>query len=364
LYRQAWRHALAICCIAAPLLLAAAVPDQVLHWLIPETTKNLSIPRFTLLPDEKLSRNQQPGAASVPADQADAAPSPPRQNRGRNDIDKIELQDRKTLLAARNISGRYRYAVTSALLFLVSIAAFAFGAVVLAERRGRAALAAAVVGSGLLSCLLALFPPAFERVRPLIVEFILRDADGYQFLKPLTFDRWETSEIVEGLIRFNTGIGVLGVGMLLCALYEVSIRAFKEDLTPNKLAQRREIARWVLGLGSAILVVAVLQSAVLVEWPPSLLVESQQLALKPIGSAMTLLLGAMGTIALLAALAPAIAAFMLDVRAYRATPEGRASERPEADELGFAPLSSITGVLAALAPLLFSGLAEVIKAVL
>jgi hypothetical protein len=350
MYRQiARRHTLAICCIAAPLLLAAAVPDRILSWLVPITTSSLNLPAFVFLPDEP----PQSAAARVS-----------KEKRGEDEIDRIESRDRTTLLAARDISGRYRYAATSALLLLVSIAAFAFGAVVVARRLGPASLTAAVVWSLAVSLLLALYPPVFERVRPLIVEFILQAEDTKNFLKPLTFDGWETPKIVTGLIRINTGVGVMAVGMLLTALYAASMRASDEELTFDNLTERRWIARWVLGLGAAILVVAVLQSAVVVDWPPSLLVKSQQLAVKPIGNAMTLLLGAMGTIALFAALAPALVAFILDVGQYRATPAGQAAASSRTDELGFAPLSSVAGVLTVLAPLLVSALAEVVKALL
>ena len=105
------------------------------------------------------------------------------------------------------------------------------------------------------------------------------------------------------------------------------------------------------GLGAAVLVIAVLASKALLNWILSLLVPSQQLALKPIGDNMTLLLGAMGTIALSSAMAAAIAAFALDVRRYRNTQE---TTTQESVELGFAPLASGAGVMTALVPLLIS----------
>jgi hypothetical protein len=131
-----------------------------------------------------------------------------------------------------------------------------------------------------------------------------------------------------------------------------SIRASAAELTLRDLKKRREIARWVLGLGSAILVVAVVASEILVDWPPSLLARPQQLALKPIADAVSLLLGVIGTIALLAAFAPAIAAFTLDVRRYRVSTPVRSG--PAGDELGFATVSSVTGLIVALGPLLAS----------
>ena len=58
-------------------------------------------------------------------------------------------------------------------------------------------------------------------------------------------------------------------------------------------------------LASALLVVAVLQTKALVEWPISLLVEAQRKALDPAGDALTRLWAGSASVALLAAFCPA-----------------------------------------------------------
>jgi hypothetical protein len=169
-------------------------------------------------------------------------------------------------------------------------------------------------------------------------------------------------------------VALVAVGTLLMALYTASLRCPGRKPDREDLLRRREIAHWVLGFGSAILVISVFASDILVDWPASLLAKSQQAALKPMGEALTLLLGAMGTIALFAAMAPALAAFMLDVHRYRATTKPEPEQRsvppplpapkpaqPADDGLGFAPLPAVTAVVAAFAPLLASSLMQVVK---
>jgi len=316
------RHLLAICCILGPILFAALGTEATTRWMLPEQIGNLR-QSFVFLPD----------AASNPAGGV-----------GQPDV--------KLLFPARDISGRIRYAAISALLCLVSVGAFVFGAVVVAHCHGPRALAIAFVLVLPAPIAFGFSEPAFERARPLVVESILKAADLNGSYSPMAVKDWSTPKTIIWLVRFNTVVALLGVGMLLMALYVTSIRACAAALTLQDLRKRREIARWVLGLGSAILVVAVIASEILVDWPPSLLASSQQLALKPIADAINLLLGVIGTIALLAAFAPAIAAFTLDVRRYRVYTPVRGG--PAGDELGFAPVSSVTGLIVAFAPLLAS----------
>ena len=71
-------------------------------------------------------------------------------------------------------------------------------------------------------------------------------------------------------------------------------------------------------MASALLVVAVLQTKALVEWPIALLVEAQRKALDPAGDALTRLWAGSASVALLAAFLPGIAAWYLDRWDYRA----------------------------------------------
>jgi hypothetical protein len=178
---------------------------------------------------------------------------------------------------------------------------------------------------------------------------------------------------VTGLVRLTCMIILSAVGMLVAATASVSVRPEKPP-TCEELLSRLTIMRIVLALGAAVLVVGVLCSKILIEWPTSLLSNSQQKAIAPIGEAVNLMYGAFGTIALIAGLGPALVAFVLDRRAFRATladnrqaetteatAQDRAPAKPPpaprfADDLGFAPLSSIGTAIAVFSPLLASPL--------
>jgi hypothetical protein len=325
-------------------------------------------------PDAIASRFDFRPDVSAKSDRAAATSGAPPKDRGAEETDEIVARDRDTLFGARDIGGRVRYVVASAFLCAVSIAAFGYAAAVVVRRRGWLPLWApwAVFGGfALLSIWLAFNSAGFERIRPLIVESILEAADAKQ--------AWQTASRALVLVRINTWVALVAVGALLTALYTASLRYPDRKADRAELLRRREIAHWVLGFGSAILVISVFASEILVDWPASLLAKSQQAALKPMGEVLTLLLGAMGTIALFAAMAPALAAFMLDVHRYRATtkteavPEQRSvppplpapkPAQPADDGLGFAPLPVVTAVVAAFAPLLASSLMQVAKAFL
>jgi hypothetical protein len=215
-------------------------------------------------------------------------------------------------------------------IFIASLAAFCFGAAVVVRRRRSLpvwAPWAAIAVFASFAFWLTFHSAGFERIRPLIVEAILRASDDKQ--------AWHTADRVLFLVRFNTWVALVAVGTLLAALYAASVRAVDREPDLDDLLRRREIAHWVLGFGSTLLVIAVFASEILVDWPASLLAKPQQAALKPLGEALTLLLGAVGTIALFAAMAPALAAYVLDVRRYRARttvwfvePEPRPAAQP------------------------------------
>jgi hypothetical protein len=148
--------------------------------------------------------------------------------------------------------------------------------------------------------------------------------------------------------------------------------------THEELLSRLTIMRNVLALGAAILVVGVLCSKILIEWSTSLLANSQQKAIAPIGEAVNLMYGAFGTIALIAGLGPALAAFVLDRQAFRATladnrqaettaedraPANAAPAQRFADDLGFAVWPSISAAIAVFSPLLAPLLAELVKSI-
>jgi len=379
--RWAWRkpfasrYGLAVLCVAGPLIFGSVAPDLALSYLMPGTPHTLVALLPHAPPGAIGSRFDFRPAVSAKSDRAAATSGAPSKDRGAEETDEIVARDRNTLFGARDIGGRVRYVVASAFLCAVSIAAFGYGAAVVVRRRGRLPSWgpwAVFGGFALLSIWLAFNSAGFERIRPLIVESILEAADAKQ--------AWQTASRALVLVRINTWVALVAVGTLLTALYTASLRCPGRKPDREDLLRRREIAHWVLGFGSAILVISVFASEILVDWPASLLAKSQQAALKPMGEALTLLLGAMGTIALFAAMAPALAAFMLDVHRYRAEtkPEPEPEQRsvappaepapkpapPADDGLGFAPLPVVTAVVAAFAPLLASSLMQVAKAFL
>jgi hypothetical protein len=376
LQQFASRYGLAMLCIAGPLGFGALAPDFALRLLLPATPHTLQamLPAapeaasvFRFLPDAPVKSERASSASAAAA----------KDKQGGDEMDGVDARDRNTLLGARDIGGRFRYAVASTFLCALSTAAFFFGAVVVIRRRGGLSPWVpwvVIAGFAGVSVWLAFHSTAFERTRPVIVESILRLVDGKE--------AWQTAGFALALVRINTCVVLIAVGVLLMALYTASLRDLDREPMLEDLLKRREIAHWVLGFGSSLLVVSVFASEILVDWPVSLLVKSQQLALKPIGEALTLLLGAIGTVALFAAMAPALAAFVLDVHRYRARTEpvwlvepeqkpvaepARPQPKPAApadDGLGFAPLPAVTALVAAFAPLLASSVIQLLKGLL
>jgi hypothetical protein len=172
-------------------------------------------------------------------------------------------------------------------------------------------------------------------------------------------------------VRTNTKAAIYPVAMVLIALFALSLRPPAQTLDVASLKLRLALIRYALGLASVILVVSVLVSKTLLGWPLTLIDESQAMALKPLADAMTLQLGAAGTIALIAAFAPAITAWVLDVvrfrgslPKFRAEPKAKAGDGPPADELAFAPTSWVTTLMTVLAPIFAAPLVEALKSLL
>jgi hypothetical protein len=201
-------------------------------------------------------------------------------------------------------------------------------------------------------------------------------------------NRWavsgRTGTAVTGLVRANTFVSLIGVGMILLALYTLSVRPPQSDLHLVALRRRLTAIRCALLLGSVILVLAVLASKTLLDWPLTLLVDEQRAALKPLADALTFELGGVGTIALIAAFAPAIVAWMLDVELFKAAqvsseqaqPRRESAEQPQSrsktdagadqpgSELVFAPVSMIASIVVVLAPVLTSPFVDGLKSML
>jgi hypothetical protein len=179
----------------------------------------------------------------------------------------------------------------------------------------------------------------------------------------------------------NTVVSFFAIGMLLSALYVLSIQPKEKELTFMLLRRRLILLRLALALGSAFLVIGVLAQKVLMDWPLSLIVSTQAGGLRSLANALTLQVGAQGTMGLCAAFGPAVAAWPLEAAALRRRttaagnaqqPEPHSTERmtrlrvPKAadsqgsapqltnETFAFAPFASIVSFLGLLAPLLAS----------
>jgi hypothetical protein len=147
------------------------------------------------------------------------------------------------------------------------------------------------------------------------------------------------------------------VGLLLTALGAASVRC-GASVNRTDLDDRLFVIRATMVMASALLVVGVLQAKALVEWPISLLVEAERKALDPAGDAIPRLWAGSASVALLAAFLPGIAAWYLDRRDYRA---GHAGAEAQSDGLDIAPLSTVTAILAVLAPVVASPILDAAK---
>jgi hypothetical protein len=290
---------------------------------------------------------------------------------------------------ALDLHGRTLYAIASGFLYLASSAAFAFGFEVVRRRDslGRALLSVAFFLS--VAYVIAMRASAIEDLRPLVVDRILVAANAHPSVHILptdvagvgTFLRWFFYYVDPGpgatvmtLVRLNSVIGLASVGMLLSALASVAVLRGKEKLAREAvhrdLLERLNIILMVLVLGAIVLVVSVAASKLLIEWPTSLLIESQRQAILPLSNALNLLFGAFCTLCLIASLGPALVAFYLDRYAYRenlpvtaqtqdvaGVETGRAKRawsaaRKVSDDLELAPLARLGAAVGVLAPLL------------
>ena len=324
------------------------------------------------------------------------------------------VADATLFLRGLSYHGEAQYAAASAFIYLASTAVLLFSLTIVYLRWNLLACIASLIFFGGIADYLA-FDFHKPRGRELVVENLLNRAEYFPTMR---LDKVPpcTGNIVSDLVSYNTIAALVPVGVLLVALALLAVR----DPNPERadLTLRRTCLRIALGLGSALFVIGVLANKELVQWPLSLVSESQQLALQPIADSVTLQLGAMGTIAIVAAFAPALTAWWLDVLVFEAneakaakaaneakeaklkarTGDGKEPNRgggflgylcslfcfwrakpsalptPPADadlsakksasEFAFAPLSMISGIIAALAPLLASPFVDALKSVL
>ena len=208
--------------------------------------------------------------------------------------------------------GRITYAVASAFIFLISGVVFLFGVSVVADRIKwwTLAVVALFAGVGYFCSGPTLTPPG----RALVVENLLNFADGFPPYKGVLQN---TGDLTISLVKFNTVVSLWSIGIFLWALAVLSLRPESKELDQGELQGRLKWLRVALGLGSTFLVIGVLAQKALMDWPLSLIDKDQAAGLRMLADALTLQVGAQGTIALIAAFGPAITAWNLDVGEWR-----------------------------------------------
>jgi hypothetical protein len=261
-------------------------------------------------------------------------------------------------LIANHIAGRVNVAYSYAFLALVSAVAFVFGSFVIVRYSNAAVWLGVVVMFSLVTWFIASIDAQGEDIRAIVADNILARADADQLLKFMP-----AAENLKSLIWLGLWIGYLSVSIILASLFFTSVR-WVERSSLEGLKERMWFIRASLILGSAILVVVVFSSRAVFDWPLSLLQAPDQKALKPAADALVHKWGAIGSISLIGAFLPAIAAWYLDREAYRSVPQPprvKEEAQPDAGELEIAPLGLITSIVAALAPVIASPLFDAFK---
>jgi hypothetical protein len=261
-------------------------------------------------------------------------------------------------LLANHIAGRLNVAYGYAFLVLVSVVAFVFGSYVLVDKFGWGAWAVVTAIFATVTVTLAYFDLNHGGVRRFVADNILARADGHALLQYLP-----ASDNLRGLIMFGLCVGYLSVGLVLASLFVAAVRK-GSSATLEDLKARLFVIRVGLILGSAILVVVVLSSRAVFDWPLSLLAEPDRKALAPAADALVRKWGAIGSISLVAAFLPAIAAWYLDRECYRTTPHPPPAPQETVAELEIAPLSTVTSIIAVLAPIVASPIFDALKSLL
>lgn len=260
-------------------------------------------------------------------------------------------------IVANHIAGRLNVAYAYAFLLLVSFLAYAFGSYVVVSYWGWIAWLAATAVFAAASYGIALFDLQGEIMRGIAADNILARADANPLLQFMP-----ASDNLRSLIRFGLFFGYTAVGLVLMSLFLASIR-WGDAAHLEGLKRRLFVIRAGMVLGSAILVVVVLSSRAVFDWPLSLLVKADHDALAPAADALVRKWGTIGSISLIAAFLPAITAWYLDRATYRSTapPEEEKKTPPDAGELEIAPWGTVTSVIAVLAPFIASPIFDALK---
>lgn len=372
------RRGFAVACVVAPILLGVLGNQFLASWLnqggeICAVSRALP---FTLLGETspsplKLSaedakscdarvalRSSEAAPMTTPAAPAAAAPAPSQAAAAEGEKKSAEKPPWRLQIVANHIAGRLNVAYAYAFLLLVSVVAFGFGSYVVISKKGLTAWSVTVAVFAVATGIIAVLDINRSALRGFVADNILARADADAMLQFLPAANSLRSLIVGGLC-----IGYLSVGMILAALYVASVRKCEQS-TLDDLKERLLVIRVGLVLGSAILIVVVLSSRAVFDWPLSLLVEPDRKALMPAADALVRKWGAIGSISLIGAFLPAITAWYLDRDCYRKAPhpvKEPPAPMPDEGELEIAPMSMVTSIVVILGPILASPMFDAFK---
>jgi hypothetical protein len=346
------RSGLALCCIVCPLIFAIAAFNWAANKLIPAQISNLQI---SYQPASGKIRNERATASSSQTSGTNTGALTRKDGVGSD-------PDPKLYLLGQHISGRYNFSVICAFLYVACASAFIFSSVIVIDRLGWKAFFFGIVAFAILAYGIAgsrWIQNPFDIARPFLVDRVLNEADAFETLRSLATAS-KTGEVVFSVISVNEFVAVVSVGMIFIGLFALSLRPQGLDLEIRGLRTRLKAIRCAIAFGSAIFVVSVTLTKMLLEWPLSLIDESQATALKPVVSALILQFGATGTIIVFCTFTPAISSWLLDVSKYQELHPDAAKELAD-ESFALAPSSILTSVSAVIAPIVTSPIVDALK---
>ena len=265
-------------------------------------------------------------------------------------------------LFTRHLAGRNPLALASKYSYVVDAVILVFAAVVVVRRFGWTAYLAAIIVYGVVGHWIVYqsewIQTLFRFGSPLFGVFDSVDAT-LSNLAP----KDGTRQFVAWLIMLDLWLASVPVGMLCLSLCVASIRPPQEFLNLDGLRERRLVIRWALALAATLFVLAIIGIKVSVDWPLDLLERSQADALKPVANGIILYASANHTLIMITMFAPALIAYVLDVRRYRVGRFAADQTAKVDDGLSFTTVSAVVGAITMVAPLLTGPLLDLVKTV-
>jgi hypothetical protein len=267
------------------------------------------------------------------------------------------------VLFVQHLANRVPFALVTGYFYLAAAAVLVFSGVIIMGYLGWVGLFFATLVYGIAAYMLVFLAPPqgpFDFELSLVVTDLLDKADKEAPWDPLALGGG-TGRAVISIWKFQLFLGMLPLGLLSLAVSLSSIRPSESDLQIEDLKRRLWTVRWALALASTMLIITVINVRVLLDWPLTLIEKSQAAVLAPLMNMMVFDVAGGSTLIMLCLFIPAITAYILDVNKYRALRKAGTSKPTTDDGLSLAPLSSLAGGLAILAPLLTSPVMELVK---